>query len=177
MSHGRDFGSVHGSFGTLWQKRTACTTALVFLALVSSVLYLFSGRNFEVVSNDAQIHFCVCAETFHPDVRAAIFQAELEFLLVHSGGGFQCSFDSFAELGLINTSLCDILSGFALPVHTLCFSITKGNDHAERFACRNQFFDFLLVERQCCPAGIQTELLSKQYDLFAEVAAQVIEII
>ena len=109
MSHGRDFGSVHGSFGTLWQKRTACTTALVFLALVSSVLYLFSGRNFEVVSNDAQIHFCVCAETFHPDVRAAIFQAELEFLLVHSGGGFQCSFDSFAEPGLINTTLCDMV--------------------------------------------------------------------
>ena len=30
---------------------------------------------------------------------------------------------------------------------------------------------------QCCPAGIQTELLSKQYNLFTEEAAQVIEII
>ena len=76
---------------------------------------LFPGRNFEVIRNNAQIHFCVCAETFHPDKGLTILQAELEFLLIHSGGGFQGRIDSFAEPGLIDAALCNLLSGFALP--------------------------------------------------------------
>ena len=80
---------------------------------------LFSGRNLKVIGNDAQIHFRVCPETLHPDEGLTIFETELEFLLVHSGGGFKSCIDSFAEPGLINDALSDILSGFALPVYAL----------------------------------------------------------
>ena len=122
-----------------------------------------------MIGNDAQIHFRVCTETFYPDEWLTIFQAELEFLLVYGSRRFQGGFDPFAEPRLFNVVLRDILCGFALPVYALCLSVSKGNDHAERFTCRDQFFDFLLVERQCRPASIQTVLLSEQDNLFAIV--------
>ena len=42
-----------------------------------------------MISYNAQVNLRIGTKPFNPDERFSIFQAELKFLLIHSGGGFQ----------------------------------------------------------------------------------------
>ena len=125
---------------------------------------------FEVIADNAKIDVCACADAFDAHGRGAVVECEVELLLVDCCGSQQGGFEAvsvpfrhgWAVIG-------NILNGSGMMRNAFEGTVSERNDDDQALV----FIDggFRLSVCQSDPAGVETDFLRLEYELFAIVAA------